>query len=66
MADGAGVAREGAQPYFGRDPRLGSGVGDMLFDGVIPLGEALRALGLSGPSITLWRQEIGVSRPRRI
>ena len=24
--------------------------GDMMFDGVIPLGEALRPLGLSGPS----------------
>ena len=31
-----------------RDPVLG--VGDMMFDGVIPLGEALRPLGLSGPS----------------
>jgi len=25
-----------------RDPRVGSGAGDMMFDGVIPLGEALR------------------------
>ena len=33
-----------------RDPRVGSGAGDMMFDGVIPLGEALRPLGLSGPS----------------
>ena len=32
------------------DPRVGSGAGDMMFDGVIPLGEALRPLGLSGPS----------------
>ena len=33
-----------------RDPRVGSGAGDMMFDGMIPLGEALRPLGLSGPS----------------
>ena len=32
------------------DRRVGSGVGDMMCDGVIPLGEALRPLGLSGPS----------------
>ena len=29
----------------------------MMFDGVIPLGEALRPLGLSGPSTRAWRQE---------
>ena len=33
-----------------RDPRVGSVAGDMMCDGVIPLGEALRPLGLSGPS----------------
>jgi len=38
-----------------RDPRVGSGAGDMMFDGVIPLGEALRPLGLSGPSTWAWR-----------
>lgn len=27
----------------------------MMFDGVIPLGEALRPLGLSGPSTWAWR-----------
>jgi hypothetical protein len=32
------------------DPRVGPGAGDMMFDGVVPLGEALRPLGLSGPS----------------
>jgi hypothetical protein len=32
------------------DPGDGSGAGDMMFDGVIPLGEALRPLDLSGPS----------------
>ena len=32
------------------DPRVGSGAGDMMFDGVIPLVQALRPLGLSGPS----------------
>jgi hypothetical protein len=38
------------------DPRVGSGAGDMMFDGVIPLlGEALRPLGLSGPSTWAWR-----------
>ena len=40
--------------------------GDMMFDGVIPLGEALRPLGLSGPSTRAWRQEHAGSRPRRI
>jgi hypothetical protein len=48
------------------DPRVGSGAGDMMFDGVIPLGEALRPLGLSGPSTRAWRQESAGSRPRRI
>jgi hypothetical protein len=39
----------------------------MMFDGVIPLGEALRPLGLSGPSTgRRWRQEAAGSRPRRI
>jgi hypothetical protein len=38
----------------------------MMFDGVIPLGEALRPLGLSGPSTKWWRQEAAGSRPRRI
>ncbi|HEY5343075.1 MAG TPA: transposase [Solirubrobacteraceae bacterium] len=37
------------------DPRVGSGAGDMMCDGVIPLGEALRPLGLSGPSTRAWR-----------
>src|SRR3954452_17255941 len=49
-----------------RDPRVGSGGGDVMVDGVIPLGEALRPLGLSGPSRWTWRQEIAGSRPRRI
>jgi hypothetical protein len=48
------------------DSRVGSGAGDMMFDGVIPLGEALRPLGLSGPSTRTWRQESVGSRPRRI
>ena len=38
-----------------RDPRVGCGAGDMMFDRVIPLGEALRPLGLSGPSTWAWR-----------
>ena len=42
------------------------GAGDMMVDGVIPLGEALRPLGLSGPSTLAWRQERAGSRPRRI
>jgi hypothetical protein len=40
--------------------------GDMMVDGVIPLGQALRPLGLSGPSTRAWRQERAGSRPRRI
>jgi hypothetical protein len=48
------------------DPRVGSGAGDMMFDGGIPLGEALRPLVLSGPATRAWRQEGGGSRPRRI
>ena len=39
--------------------------GDMMFDGMIPLG-ALRPLGLSGPSTRAWRREAAGSRPRRI
>ena len=42
------------------------GAGDMMVDGVIPLGEALRPLGLSGPSTLAWRQERAGSRPRCI
>ena len=49
-----------------RDPRVGSGAGDMMFDGVIPLGEALRPLSLSRPSTRAWRQDTVGSRPRRI
>jgi hypothetical protein len=41
-------------------------VGDMMFDGVIPLGEALRPLDLSRPSTVRWRQQGFGSRPRRI
>jgi hypothetical protein len=33
-------------------PRVGSGAGDMMCDGVIPLGEALRPL-------SLWRRSTG-------
>jgi hypothetical protein len=40
--------------------------GDMMCDGVIPLGEAVRPLGLSGPSTRWWRRESAGSRPRRI
>jgi hypothetical protein len=49
-----------------RDPRVGSGAGDMMCDGVIPLGEALRPLGLSRPSTGWWRRDPVGSRPRRI
>jgi len=38
----------------------------MMCDGVIPLGEALRPLDLSGPATSSWRQESFGSRPRRI
>ena len=41
-------------------------VGDEMFDGVIPLGEALRPLDLSGPSARARRQQQWGSRPRRI
>ena len=40
--------------------------GDKMFDGVIPLGEALRPLDLSGPSTRACRQQQWGSRPRRI
>src|SRR5437763_10349168 len=47
------------------DPGL-PGVGDMMVDGVIPLGEALRpARSIRGPSPRTWRQERARSRPRR-
>ena len=36
------------------DPRVGSEAGDVMFDGVIPLGRALRPLGLFGPSTPTW------------
>lgn len=48
------------------DPRVGSGVGDKMFDWVIPLGEALRPLNLSRPSTRACRQEMFGSRSRRI
>jgi hypothetical protein len=44
------VVRAGARAYFGPRPGVGSRAGDMMFDGVIPLGEALRPLDLSRPS----------------
>jgi hypothetical protein len=40
--------------------------GDMMFDGVTPLGEALRPLDLSRPSTVRWRQRGFGSWPRRI
>jgi hypothetical protein len=50
-----------------RDPRVGSGAGDKMFDGVIPLGEALRPLNLSRRSTRVaCRQRQSGSRPRRI
>jgi hypothetical protein len=49
-----------------RDPRVGSGAGDMMVDGVVPLGEALRPLGLLRPTTRAWRREHAGSRPRRI
>jgi hypothetical protein len=42
--------RAGARAYFGPRRGVGSRVGDVMFDGVIPLGEALRPLDLSRPS----------------
>jgi hypothetical protein len=47
-----------------RDP-AGQRVGDMMGDGVFPQ-EAVRPLGLSGPSTWAWRQEHAGSRPRCI
>src|SRR3954465_7852886 len=56
-----------------RAPSLTSGrgpgglrAGDMMCDGVIPLGEALRPLGLLRPSTGWWRRDPVRSRPRRI
>ena len=63
---GAGGVRAGARAYFGPRPGVGSRVGDMMVDGVIPLGEALRPLGLSRPSTRAWRQEPAGSWPRCI
>ena len=40
------VVRAGAQPYLGPRSEGCFRVGDMMVDGVIPLGEALRPLGL--------------------
>ena len=48
--DGAGGVRAGAQPYFGPRPSGWLRAGDIMCDGVIPLGEALRPLGLSRAS----------------
>src|SRR3954452_9146856 len=58
-ARGRPALSRSAVPLCGR-------AGDMMVDGVIPLGEALRPLGLSGPSTLAWRQERAGSRPRRI
>ena len=49
------------------DPRVGSGAGDEMFDGVIPRGEALRPLDLSRRYTRVaCRQQSFGSRPRRI
>ena len=49
------------------DPRVGSGAGDKMFDGVIPLGEALRPLNLSRRYTRVaCRQQSFGSWPRRI
>ena len=45
---GAGVVRAGARAYLG--PRPGFGVGDVMVDGDCPRGDAVRPLGLCGPS----------------
>ena len=52
-----GVVRAGAQHYhiWVRDPGWFR-VGDMMVDGVIPLGEALRPLGLPDQSSTAFPQ----------
>ena len=41
-------------------------VGDMMVDGVIPQEDAVRPLGLSGPSTRAWRRKQVGSRPRCI
>jgi hypothetical protein len=41
-------------------------IGDMMVDGVVPLGDAVRPLGLWGPSTRAWRQGAVGSRPRCI
>ena len=48
-----------------RDPAVRR-VGDVMFDGVIPLGEALRPLVLSRPSTVRCRQRNTGSWPRQI
>jgi hypothetical protein len=40
--------------------------GEMVVDGVIALGEAVRRLGLWRPSTRAWRQGLVGSWPRRI
>ena len=59
--------RAGARAYFGPRPWVSSGAGDEMFDGVIPLGEALRPLDLSRRSTRVACRQRGFgSRPRRI
>jgi hypothetical protein len=49
-----------------RDPAV-QPVGDVMVDGVFPLADAVRPLGLSGPATwSRWRLEHAGSRPRGI
>ena len=60
------MLRADTQAYFGHDPGRRR-VGDKMFDGVIPLGEALRPLDLFRrcTRVACPQQSFG-SRPRRI
>ena len=59
--------RVGARGYFGPRPWGLWWAGEEMFDGVIPLGGALRPLDLSRPSTRVaCRQQSSGSRPRRI
>jgi hypothetical protein len=60
------VTREAKDAARSRAVPPCGGAGDMMVDRVIPLGQALRPLGLSRASTRTWRQERAGSRPRRI
>ena len=58
--------RAGARAYFGPRPGVGSRAGDMMFDGVIPLGVSVAAARSFWAVHGGWRQRVFGSWPRRI